>query len=154
MKFGVFLDNLGSNQLATETVAILNTLLQTNQKICPTVFYKTIEVPRIKCRFLSTTHDRLYTFDGHVITTSLDTTFITLNSRTVTAVTFYVADLEWTHNIGNYISNTGIYLNPNVKLVVPSQEYAVAIENYCGRKPDKIMNLNQLYGLLAEKGTL
>jgi hypothetical protein len=80
-------------------------------------------------------------FKGTIITTTLDTTTLALarNTRKDNQIIFYVWDLEWTRPQNNdYLSNYHIF-NTAHKLVARSANHAKAIENYCNRKVDSIV---------------
>lgn len=140
MKIGLFLPNLGNNQLATDAIANINSLVISNTDIYPSVFFKEVRQPIIKLRTVATTFDKIYHYDGHLITTNIDTTYIALQCRRLKSITFFLSELEWTKNIGNYISNIYVYQNKSINILSPSKEYAFALYNYCGRQIPIIQN--------------
>lgn len=153
MKLGIFLQGLGNNQIAIESIASVNTILNTEKKVYPTFFVKEVQPFMIKPRTLATHFDKLYNYDGHVITTNLDTTYIALQCRRLKSVNLFLFDLEWTFNIGNYIINTGIYKNKDIEIFSPSKEYTAALENYCGRQAitTRGFNLNEIITRIQQR---
>jgi hypothetical protein len=88
-------------------------------------------------------------FKGTIITTTLDTTLMTLarNTRKDNRVVFYVWDLEWMRpQKNNYQYNQNIFYRVH-KIVSRSTNHAKAIENYANRKVDlilKIFNIKEI----------
>jgi hypothetical protein len=147
MKLGIFLPSLGYNQNAIQAISAINTLIGIDNTVYPTFFYKRIDAFRLKAKTIATTFDRIYQYDGHLITTNLDTTYIALQCNRLKSINFYVSELEWTRRIGNYISNSSIYKNKNVNLICPSSEYA--LDNYCGVKVQDIITGFNIYEIVA-----
>lgn len=131
MKLGVFLPSLGHNQLAIDAIASINTIISNNEDVYPSFFYKEVRPSVIRPRTMCCSVDKIYHYNGHLITTNLDTTNIALQCTMLKSINFYIADLEWTRGIGNYIANVMIYKNKKINLFVPSKEYYNALENYC-----------------------
>lgn len=146
MKIGIFLPHLGNNQLAVDTVSQLNQAVAQNAEIYPSIFIKEIKPHVLKSRTIITGFDKLYNYDGHIITTNLDTTYIALQCRMLKSINFYISELEWLYNIGSYLNNITIYNNPNINIYTPSIEYSNAIANYCNRQSHLIngYNLNEI----------
>lgn len=147
MKLGVFVPTVGNNQLSVQAVANINTLVDTDNTIYPCIFYKEFDFLKVKLKGIATTFDKLYEYDGHLITTNLDTTFIALKCKRLKSIYFYVTDLEWIRGIGNYLSNISLYQHPKVHVICPSVEYADALMNYCNVKTECIItgfNLNEI----------
>lgn len=147
MNLGIFLPNFGHNQLAINAIAYVNAMLNKDSDIVPSLFFKEVAQPIIKPKTIMTTFDRLYNYDGHLITTNIDTTYTALQCNRLKSITFYIAELEWTRQKGNYIVNSALYRNPNIMLVCPSKEYRDAVENYCNVRINHIItgfNLNEI----------
>ena len=147
MKIGFFIPNLGNNQIAIDTIAGVNTIVNNHPNIFPSIFYKEIEPSVIRPKTIATSFDKLYHYYGTIVTVNLDTTWIALQSRTIKSIYFYVYDLEWTRNIGSYMPNIQLYRHPKVELICPSKEYAEAIENYCNRQVKYVipgLNLDEI----------
>lgn len=139
MHIGLFLNNLGHNQIALDAIANVNQAIINNTPHNFSLFYKNNVPTIIRPRTLATTFDKLYSYDGHLITTSLDTTFIATKCNRLKSVNFFVNELEWTFGIGDYLSNCVIYKNNNINVFVPSQQFGIALQCYCGITP-KVLN--------------
>lgn len=139
MKLGIFLPHIGYSQNAVTAISYMNSMIIKHEDIYPSIFIKEIEMSVVKPRTLVTSADKLYNYDGHVITTNLDTTYIALNCKRLQSINFYVAELEWTFKVGNYMSNISIYRNAKVNLICPSIDYANALKNYCNVTVEKVI---------------
>lgn len=139
MKVGIFLPHLGNNQTAIQTIATVNKMVEDNVDFSPSLFYKENKFSVIRPRTITTSFDKIYNYDGHLITTNLDTTYIATQCKTLKSINFIVCELEWTRRVGSYLSNIHIYKNKNIHIFVPSKEYNIALENYCNIQA-KVLN--------------
>lgn len=155
MQLGIFLNDIGNNQLAIDTIASVNSILNRGLEITPTLFFKQNRPLIIKPKTTCVYFDKMYTYDGHVITTSLDTTAIALQCRRLKSINFVVTELEWTFGVGNYFANRSIYCNPNINLFTTSTLYRDAIDNYCNVTPTVIngLNINEIINIIRSRNS-
>ncbi len=139
MRLGIVLNNLGSSQQAFMAISYINTLLHNKFIKDATLFYCENVASVIKPLCMSTSVDKVFQFDGTLITTNLYTYSLvrTAKGRKV----LYLWDLEWLRGNGNYIANNEL-LNEVEILICRSDSHAKCIENYCNRKPIVIPNFN------------
>ena len=84
--------------------------------------------------------NEIWGFDGALISTSISTTLSMVNAFAKSKY-FYIWDLEWVRRHGkdfHYLIQA--YNNRDVELIARSKEHALAIENYCNRKIDHVIN--------------
>jgi hypothetical protein len=139
MNYGIIVPTLDMNQLAYETISIINREIASGSKDDYRIFFEEL-VPRCidpACAVMNITE--IFSYDGILISTTLDNTKLSLKTLGNIKRYFYVWDLEFLRNRKDYIDNIQIYRNPNIELIARSNDCAKAIKNYCGRTPSMIM---------------
>jgi hypothetical protein len=141
MNIGIVVPHLGSSQISFYAIKEVNRIINAGYPDDITLFFEHL-IPSIippKCAVMCV--NEIMSFKGTLITTTLDTTLMSLarNTRQNNRIIFYVWDLEWTRfNHGDYLANYDIFHKAH-KLVARSANHARAIENYCNRKADSIV---------------
>jgi hypothetical protein len=141
MNIGIVVPHLGLSQISFYAIKEVNRLVDEKHSDDITLFFEHL-VPSLippKCAVMCV--NEIMSFKGTIITTTLDTTLMTLsrNTRKDNRVVFYVWDLEWMRpQKNNYLSNYQIF-NSVHKLVARSDNHAKAIENYTNRNVDAIV---------------
>lgn len=139
MNIGIILPSLDANQLAFETILSINTILSNGTKNDYRIFFENLSPKIIQplCSIMNITE--LWHYNGLLITTTLENTKLAIKAIADTKIVFIVWDLEWLRGHNNYIDNISIYRNPNIILLARSKDHAKIIENYCGRRPNGII---------------
>lgn len=148
-KIGVALPNLGTNQEAFFAIATANNLLTKSNNYDVVFFYENATAPIIKPLCATMNLHEVWSFDGHLITTTLDLTNTSINIPVPAKRIFYVTDLEWLRGKKDFVKNIEIMRNPLVKLITKSEDYKKAIENYCNRKVEKVVENFDLEELIS-----
>ena len=96
----------------------------------------------------------VWSFQGHLITTSISTTMTAIKSMSPAEKYFYVWDLEWLRDHGkNFEYNIPAFIDEDISLIARSKTHAMAIKNYCNRDVIGIVedfNLDQLIGAIEQ----
>jgi hypothetical protein len=128
---GLMINDLGINQLNFYLINHINNLIKSTNDYDFMVFIKDLIPPSMRPECAVLNSNEIWSFDGIVISTNLDSALSSLNAVNVAKNVLYVWDLEWLRaGKNNYINNISILRNPNLEIVARSQEHATAIENY------------------------
>lgn len=147
MNIGILLDKLDANQIAFYAINHINTLTKQNSKDKYVLFYREKSSIWGPCLSTITTFDRMFTFEGAIISTTLDLSIFMMKAYTPSVRIYYPFDLEWIRGYGNFMMNASLMRNKDMKIISPSREYDNAIFNYCGRRSDAVIsrfNLKQI----------
>jgi hypothetical protein len=134
---GIIVPNLGTSQLSVYAISFANKLFKTEHDCC--LFYRDLSAHCIDIKAGCMTISEVWGFKGTLISTCLYDTEFLLKSISSGKKIFYIWDLEFLRNNKDYIKNTSIYRNPDIILAARSQSHAKAIENYCNRPVDMIV---------------
>lgn len=95
----------------------------------------------------------IWGFDGLTIATNLDSAFALSKVIGNHPKVFYVYDLEFLRPQNrNFLYNTSIYRNPNLKLVCRSDEHAKCLSNYSNRTDISIIDDFNLFEFWKQFG--
>lgn len=138
---GVIVDSTGYNQSAFIGINAINTLSLGNSKYKCSLFYKNLSYSCTKLASTSTTLDKIYHYHGTLIATNLDLAAYMIKAYAPKTRILYLFELEWAKENYNmdYVKYFNILNNRDIKIVAPSQFYADAIKNFCGRKVDAVI---------------
>lgn len=139
MNVGIIIPGLGNSQLAFFVGGQSHYLKQFTSHE-PFIFMEDFEPPCMQIQAACMNISEIYSFNGLLISTSLMNTAMVLNVKSNCKKAFYVWDLEFLRRgHDNFFLNSSIYRSPEIKLICRSKEHADALENYCNRKPDMIV---------------
>jgi hypothetical protein len=143
MNIGIIIPSLDMNQLAYEVISTINRTIAAGDKNDYRIFFEEL-VPKCIdpiCSVMNITE--IFSYDGILISTTLDNTKLALKALGNVDRYFYIWDLEFLRNRKDYLNNISVYRNPKTKIIARSNDQATAIKNYCGITPQLIMpNLN------------
>lgn len=139
-KIGVILPSLHDSQLSYGFIKSINQFIKTTSQYDFVLFCENLSMPIISpmCGYM--TSNEISGFDGLLISTDLDNTFLSIRSINAAKKVFYVHDLEWLRGKTNFMYNIQIYRHPDIELICGSESYAKALKNYCNRKAKIITN--------------
>ena len=141
MNIGIVVPHLGSSQIAFYAIKEINKLAAEGYEHDLTLFFEQLLPQLMQPQCASMCINELMSFKGTLITTTIDNTTMSLarNTRTNNRIIFYVWDLEWMRPGKNiYLYNYNAFKNVN-KIIARSKNHALAIENYCNRTVDNIL---------------
>lgn len=141
-KVGIVLNHLGSSQLAFSVITYANVLAE-QTKVQPTVFYENIMPPCVQPRFQTTCISDAYSYDGIMITTTVEQARSVARYPGNTFRAMYVWDLEWLRRPGNYLYYLEAYRSQNI-LFTRSEDYVKAIENISNKRVYMVEDFNLL----------
>lgn len=136
---GIILPNLEMNQLAFETIYTINKEIASNNGYDYRIFFEDLSARCIDPMCATMNSSEVHSYDGLLISTTLDNTRTSLKAIGKIERAFFVWDLEFVRNEKNYIENLKIYRDPRIKLIARSEDHAKVLMNYSNRKADLIM---------------
>ena len=142
MKAGILIQSLGKDQKSIEITREINKIEKLDKHWDIIVFYLNYNRMFLTPKFATMNMVESYGFDGPTISTNIHTTKILLNSTGPTRKIFYMWDLEWTNKIYNVKKLCSVYMNPQIDLVVRSDEHAEIVERYWKKPVATIENFN------------
>jgi len=142
---GIIVPNLGANQMGFFALNYVNNLVTQTNVDC-TLFYEELVQPCTKPLCATLNISEIWSFNGILISTTIDNTLFSIKSVAAKRKLFYVWDLEWIRRKKNYMYNLQAY--QNIELITRSFEYARLLENYCNKKVKAIVPDFNLYGIL------
>jgi hypothetical protein len=142
MKAGILIESLGMSQKAYEIIREINKLEKLDEYWDMTVFYLEFDRLITPPEFGLMNMVEAYGFNAPVISTSIETTKISLKSIRPTKRFFYVFDMEWTSNTYDVDYLLDVYMNPEVELIARSDDHAKVIEQSWKAPIDVIENFN------------
>lgn len=137
---GIILPDLSFSQMGYECIKSVNRLLLQSNQYDITLFYEQISNLAMKplCGVMNLSE--LWSFNGTVISTTIDNTIMSLKAINKSKKIFYVYNLEWLKpHKQNYMYNIQAYRSPNITLAARNSDHAKAIQDYCGRKVNIIV---------------
>jgi len=138
-QIGVVIDELTASQLAFDIINNFNEELD-NTKDDYVVFFENSTSSIVNPKFSTMAINELWSFHGVLIATSVSSTLSMIKAFSPAKKIFYVWDLEWTRRHGkSFEDNIKAFTNEEVLLVARSKRHAKAIENYCNKKVDHIV---------------
>lgn len=154
MKLGFLLKDIGHNQLAYDLITAINKTLQ--DKSYPhslTIFTETVEesVKTPACPVMNASE--IWTFDGHVISTSMNTAIKLLKAIGPKKKYLYVHAPEWFSQapILNYENTHMIYMHPELNILTRNDDYNTLFTACFNREPKAVwqdLDIPQLIGKL------
>ncbi len=146
MNIGIILPDMGVSQLAYMAINQCN--------ICANItddsyfiFFEDMQKPCVKPTVACMNVSELHTFEGLLVSTSIETTLTALSCVTNSKKIFYVWDLEWIRNKNDFLYNMKAFRNEQVELMCRSEQHAKLVHNYSNRKPSLIFNNFNLLAL-------
>lgn len=138
-KMGFLLPHLGSSQAAFCTINTANIMFgQTDVDI--TIFYKELFQPCSKPLCATMNATEIWSFNGILVSTDIDTTIMSLNAISPARRLFYVWDLEWMRRAKHdFMYNMRAFRDPRVELIARSHSHAYVIDNYANRAVNAII---------------
>ena len=141
MNIGIVVPHLGASQIAFYAIQEINKLIASGYERDTILFFEQLVPQILQPQCATMCINELMSFKGTLITTTLDNTTmaVALNTRKDNQIIFYVWDLEWMRPGKNiYLYNYNAFHKAD-KLIARSQNHAKAIENYCNRPVNKVL---------------
>ena len=118
------------------------------------VFFQRPSVPPVKPFFACRGVTYLSSYHGVAIATGMQEAQVLLNSGNASDKYLYVWDLEWIDNPMMFDQAMKIMRDKRLKIIARSESHAVAIDNFCNKKPIGIVsdwNAEQLIRLVKNE---
>ena len=138
-KIGIILEDLSASQLSYYVIKNINEYVGSDNYDF-VIFFENSATSILQPDVSIMNINEIWGFDGALISTSISTTLSMVNAFAKSKY-FYIWDLEWVRRHGkdfHYLIQA--YNNRDVELIARSKENALAIENYCNRKIDHVIN--------------
>ena len=120
--FAFFINKLDNSHPVTTMSHNLNLMLYEHFEYNPTVFHKTSGKVLIYPQFPHMMMQHIYSYEGIVISTDIDTTKLLGGCMRTTRKIFYVFDLEWLYLATPQFGELQkIYQNPDIELLARCQ---------------------------------
>lgn len=152
MKAGILVETLGMSQKAYEIIREINKVDSLDTYWDIIVFYLEYDRFIIAPNFALMNMVEAYGMDGPIISTSIETTKISLNCVRATKRLFYVFEMEWANSPHNVDELIDVYMNPEIELIARSEDHAKVIER-CWKKPIAVIenfNYEKLTNLISQ----
>jgi hypothetical protein len=153
-KVGIVIKSLYSSQLAYYLIKAINEFYSKNYNINFIIFVRDLVIPCVDPNCSVMRWEELWGFDGHVITTDIESTMRVMITPGPKSVTHYVYDLDWTDGVHKHIDLSGVYQNPDINLVARNEEYAKIIGRLWNRNNVEVLGDFKLDELLKLVGNL
>ena len=154
MKIGISVNDLIPSQLSYYLTKNINEKCSDSVDHDFVIFFENLSGKITEPNFGMMNTTEIWSFQGHLITTSISTTLTAIKSMSPSEKYFYVWDLEWLRDRGkNFEYNIPAFIDKDIKLIARSETHAKAIKNYCNRDVIGIVedfNLDQLIGVIKE----
>ncbi len=118
------------------------------------MFFLKPSIPPVAPFFACRGSYALGTYHGVAISTTLKETEVMLKSSNASNKYFYVWDLEWLYNSLYFERAMRIMRDDRLKIIARSRSHAIAIENFCNKKPIGIVadwNKDQLLEVIKNE---
>lgn len=135
---GIFLDDLHLSQLNFYMISHVNNLIRTTD-YDPIIFFKNIGVPAIRPFCACMNASEIWTFNGTLISTNLDSALTCIKATNNAKNILYLWDLEWMRGKNDYVHNVSILRHPLIKVITRSKDHAKVVENYANITVSKIV---------------
>ena len=112
------------------------------------VFFKNVIQPAIRPHCACLNSNEIWSFDGILITTNLDSALTATNAVNNAENILYLWDLEWLRGNKDYLYNINILRKPNLKVMARSESHAKAIENYANIKVSRVVTDANILGMI------
>tara|TARA_R110000751_G_scaffold87321_3_gene173158 strand:+ start:2148 stop:2621 length:474 start_codon:yes stop_codon:yes gene_type:complete len=132
-------EDLNISQKSFYLIKEFNKMIE-DTDISTSVFFLKPSIPPVAPFFACRGSYSLGTYHGVAISTSLRETEIMLNSSNASDKYFYVWDLEWLENSLRFEQAMKIMRDDRLKIIARSECHAVAIDNFCNKKPIGIVS--------------
>lgn len=152
MKTGVMVQDLHASQLAAYLIDSSNKMIEASHHENTVLFVDDIcssNCIKASCPIMQTID--VFSYDGIVIATDLYTARKLIKAPGPTRKFFYLWDLEWFRQQYPYNFLRFIYRNPELEIIVRSEDHAMIFEDLWNRKPVAIVknaNMSELIGVV------
>lgn len=154
MNIGISVHDLIPSQLSYFLTKNINDKCSDSIEHDFVIFFENLSGKIIEPNFGMMNTTEVWSFQGHLITTSISTTMTAIKSMSPAKKYFYVWDLEWLRDLGkNFEYNIPAFIDEDINLIARSKTHARAIKNYCNRDVVGIVedfNLDQLIGAIEQ----
>lgn len=151
IKIGIILPDFTPSQLTYYSVKYANALLTQTNQYDIVFFYEQLSPIYIR-PFCSTMNiSEIWSFDGLLISTTIDNTLLSVKAVNSAIKVFYIWDLEWIRGKQNFLHNLQAFRHPDIILVARSIDHAKVIENYCNKKVNAVIPNFQISSFLNLK---
>ena len=152
MNIGILVRDLVPSQLSYFLIKNVNQKCSESVDHDFVVFFENLSGKIIEPNFGMMNTTEVWSFEGHLITTTISTTLTAIKSMSPSQKYFYVWDLEWLRDLGkNFEYNIKAFIDEDINLIARSETHAKAIKNYCNRDVVGIVddfNLEELIGVI------
>lgn len=145
--------DISTSQNSFYMIKGFNKLLK-DVRFSASVFFQRPSVPPVKPFFACRGVSYLSSYHGVAIATGLQEAQVLLNSGNASDKYFYVWDLEWIDNPVIFSQAMSIMRDDRLKIIARSESHALAIENFCNKKPIGVVsdwNTDQLIRLVKNE---
>ena len=141
-QIGFLVNETVSSQKSFNLIKNINEYIEENgNKEDFVVFFENSTSSVLNPKFALMSFNEIWSFHGILIATDASNCMSMQKSFSCSKKFFYVWDLEWMRNHGKEFESTiQAFSNPEVTLLARSKDHAKAIENYCNRKVEHIVN--------------
>lgn len=158
-KVGIVLNSLFSSQLSYYALRNVNKYLSKEYLTNFIFFVRELVIPCIEPECGTMRWEELWGYDGHLITTDVESTRKAMMTPGPKSITFYAYDIDWFRRLKNsnpprYEDFASIYQNPNIKIVARNEEYKKLIEGIWNIKVAGVVddfNMEQMLEIVGAK---
>lgn len=152
-QIGFLIEDTSASQLSFNLIKNINEYSK-NSHDDFVVFFENSTASILNPNFSLMSSNEIWSFEGSLFATSVATAMSMRKCFAPKNKLFYVWDLEWTRKHGkDFEFIIQIFADPSINLIARSKEHATAIENYCNRSINNIVNdfnIEQLVRIINE----
>ena len=139
-QIGFLIEDTSASQLSFNLIKNINEYSK-NSHDDFVVFFENSTASILNPNFSLMSSNEIWSFSGSLFATSIATAMSMKKCFAPKNKLFYVWDLEWTRRHGkDFESIVQIFTDPSISLIARSEEHAKAIENYCNRNVQHVVN--------------
>ena len=140
MKIGILLKDTAASQCNFSIINTTNIINQTTDHVV-SLFYINKTVPCVRTLCCTTTLDKIYGFNGHLIATDVETArFLLRHNRE--SHDWYVWDLEWLRNRYMREDLIALYSSRKFNFVCRSKDHADELNKFTGQDYNRYVSDN------------
>ena len=152
-QIGFLIEDTSASQLSFNLIKNINEYSK-NSHDDFVVFFENSTASILNPNFSLMSSNEIWSFEGSLFATSVATAMSMRKCFAPKNKLFYVWDLECTRKQGkDFEFIIQIFADPSINLIARSKEHATAIENYCNRSINNIVNdfnIEQLVRIINE----
>lgn len=151
LKVGIAIPDFAGNQLIL-SIMENSSKLYAKHGVSPLLFVASYDRSSSITAMISHMQlSEIWGFNGNLITTDLYTTEMAVGSTTIANIIFYVWDFEWMRiRSPVYTRIASVYRHNDITLIAKTDRHAKAIYEFCGRKPDYVVEELNLCDMVSK----